>query len=110
MRLSETNTEHRNAVNTYHITWQHILQDSTIQINVNFMKATMWNTAVGMRHTGHVAPSIREKLALASPKGDGRSVGIVRSRTKAKMLLLLLLLLILIMWNSRPQLSRSVRH
>jgi hypothetical protein len=32
-----------------------------------------------------------QKLALTSPTGGGRSVGIVRSRTKASLLLLLLL-------------------
>jgi hypothetical protein len=41
------------------------------------------NTAVGIRHADHVAPSIRKKLALASLTSGGRSVGIVRSRTKA---------------------------
>jgi hypothetical protein len=39
------------------------------------------NTAVGIRHADHVAPSIRKKLALTSPTSGGRSVGIVRSRT-----------------------------
>jgi hypothetical protein len=41
------------------------------------------NTAVGIRHADHVAPSIRKKLALTSPTLDGRSNGKVRSRTQA---------------------------
>jgi hypothetical protein len=40
------------------------------------------NTAVGIRHTDHVAPSIRNKLAITSPTSGGRSVGIVRSQTQ----------------------------
>jgi hypothetical protein len=40
------------------------------------------NTAVGIRHADHVAPSIPQKLAITSPTSDGRSVGIVRSRTQ----------------------------
>jgi hypothetical protein len=39
-------------------------------------------TAVGIRCADHVTPSIRKKLALTSPSSGGRSVGIVRSRTK----------------------------
>jgi hypothetical protein len=38
--------------------------------------------AGGIRHADHVAPSIRNKLAIASPTSGGRSVGIVRSRTQ----------------------------
>jgi hypothetical protein len=39
---------------------------------------------VGNRCADHATPSIRkEKLALKSPTIGGRSVGIVRSRTKA---------------------------
>jgi hypothetical protein len=30
------------------------------------------NTAVGIRHADHVAPSIRKKLAIASPTSGGR--------------------------------------
>jgi hypothetical protein len=41
-------------------------------------------TAVGTRCAGHVTPLYPQKLALTSPTGGGRSVGIVRSRTKAK--------------------------
>jgi CTP synthase (UTP-ammonia lyase) len=40
------------------------------------------NTAVGIRHAYHVAPSIRKKLAITSPTSGYRSVGIVRSRTQ----------------------------
>jgi len=40
-------------------------------------------TAVGTRCADHVTPLYPHKLALTSPTGGGRSVGIVRSRTKA---------------------------
>ena len=40
-------------------------------------------TAVGIRCADHVTPLYPQKLALTSPTGGGRSVGIVRSRTKA---------------------------
>jgi len=40
-------------------------------------------TAVGTRCADRVTPLYPQKLALASPTGDGRSVGIVRVRTKA---------------------------
>ena len=39
--------------------------------------------AVGTRCANHVTPLYPQKLALTSPTGGGRSVGIVRSRTKA---------------------------
>jgi hypothetical protein len=35
------------------------------------------NTAVGIRHADHVAPSIRKKLALTSPTSGGDSVGVL---------------------------------
>ena len=38
---------------------------------------------MGIRCTDHVAPLYPQKLALTSPTSGGRSVGIVRSRTKA---------------------------
>ena len=38
---------------------------------------------MGTRCTDHVTPLYPQKLALTSPTGGGRSVGIVRSRTKA---------------------------
>jgi hypothetical protein len=44
-------------------------------------------TAVGTRCADHVTPLYPQKLALKSPTGGGRSVGIVRSRTKATELL-----------------------
>ena len=40
-------------------------------------------TAVGNRCADHVTALYPRKLALTSPTGGGRSVGIVRSRTKA---------------------------
>jgi hypothetical protein len=40
------------------------------------------NTAVGIHHADHVATSISKKLAITSLTSDGRSVGIVRSRTQ----------------------------
>jgi len=40
-------------------------------------------TAVGTRCADHVTPLYPQKLALTSPTGRGRSVGIVRVRTKA---------------------------
>ena len=40
-------------------------------------------TAVGTRCADHVTPLYPQKLALTPPTGGGRSVGIVRSRTKA---------------------------
>ena len=40
-------------------------------------------TAVGTRCADHVTPFYPQKLALTSPTGGGRSVGIVRVRTKA---------------------------
>ena len=40
-------------------------------------------TAVGTRCADHVTPLYSQKLALTSPTGGGRSIGIVRVRTKA---------------------------
>ena len=40
-------------------------------------------TAVGTRCADHVTPLYPQKLALTSLTGGGRSVGIVRVRTKA---------------------------
>jgi hypothetical protein len=40
-------------------------------------------TAVGTRCADPVTPLYQQKLALTSPTGVGRSVGIVRSLTKA---------------------------
>jgi len=38
---------------------------------------------MGTRCADHVTPFYPQKLALTSPTGGGRSVGIVRVRTKA---------------------------
>jgi hypothetical protein len=38
---------------------------------------------MGIHCADHVTPLYPQKLALTSPTGDGRSVGIVRSQTKA---------------------------
>ena len=38
---------------------------------------------MGNRYADHVTPLYPQKLALTSPTGGGRSVGIVRSRTEA---------------------------
>jgi len=40
-------------------------------------------TAVGTRCADHVTPLYPQKMALTSPTGGGRSVGIVRVRAKA---------------------------
>jgi len=40
-------------------------------------------TAVGTRCADHVTPLYPKKLALTSPTSGGRSVGVVRVRTKA---------------------------
>ena len=40
-------------------------------------------TAVGTRCADHVTPLYPQKLALTSPTGGGRSVGVVRVPTKA---------------------------
>jgi hypothetical protein len=40
-------------------------------------------TAVGIRFADHATSSIRIRLTLTSPTSDGRSVGIVRLRTKS---------------------------
>jgi hypothetical protein len=56
------------------------------------LESSRKNTAVGIRHADHVAPSIRKKLALTSPISGCRSVEIVRSRTKATEIFFFLLL------------------
>ena len=45
--------------------------------------ASPLKTAVGNRYADHVTPLYPQKLALTSPTGGGRSVGIVSSRTNA---------------------------
>jgi hypothetical protein len=42
---------------------------------------------VHIRRNDHATPLYPQKLALTSPTSGGRSVGIVRSRTKATQLL-----------------------
>jgi len=61
---------------------------------------------VGTRCADHVTPLYPQKLALTSPTGGGRSVGIVRVWTKAtelvsssNTLLVLLLLLLFHVYN-----------
>jgi len=51
-------------------------------------------TAVGTRCADHVTPLYSQKLALNSPNGGGRSVGIVRVRTKATELYISIILAI----------------
>jgi hypothetical protein len=55
---------------------------------------------VGIRCADHATPSIRKKLALTSPIRGGRSVAIVRLRTKATEFL----------FFCSGQLGRSVRR
>ena len=38
---------------------------------------------MGIRYADHVTPLYPQKFALTSPTGGGRSVGVVRLRTKA---------------------------
>ena len=45
---------------------------------------------MGIRCADHVTPLYPQKLALTSPTGGGRSVGIARSRTKATLFSLVL--------------------
>ena len=53
-------------------------------------------TAVWTRCADHVTPPYPQKLALTSPTGGGRSVGIVRVRTKATEFVLFVLLQLII--------------
>ena len=50
---------------------------------VCFIQIFKYLTAVGTRCADHVTPLYPQTLALTSPTGGGRSVGIVRVRTKA---------------------------
>ena len=49
---------------------------------------------MGNRYADHLTPLYPQKLALTSPTGGGRSVGIVRSRTKATEFSFLVLVLL----------------
>ena len=50
---------------------------------------------MGTRCADHVTPLYPQKLALTSPTGGGRSVGIVRVRTKATEFSLFVLLFVM---------------
>jgi len=60
---------------------------------------------VGTRCADHVTPLYPQKLALTSPTGGGRSVGIVRSRTKATEFSFSLVYIVL---NDRLLMSKEV--
>jgi hypothetical protein len=71
------------------------------------------NTALGIRHADHVAPSIRKKLALTSLTSYGRSVGIVRLRTEATEFFLssgTILILIRPMLLNRPVVGPGINY
>ena len=51
---------------------------------------------MGTRCANHVTPLYPQKLALASPTGGGRSVGMVRSRTKATEFSLVLVVVVVV--------------
>jgi hypothetical protein len=61
--------------------------------------------AVGIRRTDHVTPLYAQKLALTSPTSGGRSVGMVRSRTKTTELLVIIFFLSAFLFLSRLILS-----
>ena len=66
-------------------------------------------TAVGIRCADHVTPLYPQKLALTSPTGGGRSVGIVRVRTKTTEFVLFLLWLPTFLFPVSAQtLSRNI--
>ena len=58
---------------------------------------------MGTRCADHVTPLYPQKLALTSPTGGGRSVGIVRSRTKATEFSLVLVLPTRVKDNTRTR-------
>jgi hypothetical protein len=61
------------------------LVSTTKELLNSKVSAPVWkieNTAVGIRHADNVVTSILKKLAITSPTSGGRSVGIVRSRTR----------------------------
>jgi hypothetical protein len=49
-------------------------------------------TAGGISRADHATPPMRKKLSLTSLTSGGRSVGIVRSRTKATELLFIIII------------------
>jgi hypothetical protein len=57
--------------------------------------------AVEIQQAHHATPYIRKKKALTSPTNGGRSVGIVRSRTKAADLLAVVPLFIHTFWSRK---------
>jgi hypothetical protein len=75
---------HENAMgpgvpNSQYYLWRFTISSSVKKLEI---------TAVGIRRSDHATPIYPPKLALTSPTRGGRSVGIVRSRTKATDLLL----------------------
>jgi len=65
---------------------------------------------VGARCADHVTPFYPQNLALISPTGGGRSVGIVRVRTKAKEFSLVLLSLLLYLGWDRCKLTEGGKN
>ena len=66
--------------------------------------------AVGTRCADHVTPLYPQKLALTSPTGGGRSVGIVRVQTKATEFVCLFLLRVLQLIFPEQQHKLNSRH
>ena len=67
-------------------------------------------TAVGTRCADRVTPPYPQKLALTSPTGGGRSVGIVRVRTKATEFKFFLLLSGILLLRRLECYDRSYAH
>ena len=59
------------------------LREVKLRSYLNKKVAAQILTAVGNRCANYVTPLYPQKLALTSPTDSGRSVGMVRSRTKA---------------------------
>jgi len=65
---------------------------------------------VGTRCADHVTPLYPQKLALTSPTGGGRSVGIVRVRTKAtESFYLLCVKLVIYKDHTRMQVQQNIK-
>jgi hypothetical protein len=65
--------------------WNGVHSASWVQLR-RYLGAAVWKaeiTAVGIRHADHATPIYPQKLTLISSTSCGRSVGIIRSRTKA---------------------------